>query len=466
MTAQEFDVVVIGLGPGGERVAADCVAGGLSVLGIESRLVGGECPYWGCVPSKMMIRAASTLAESRRVPGLAGASTTTPDWAPVAKRIRDEATDDWDDAVAVKRLTDAGGHFVRGHGRIVAPGLVRVGDDEFRATRAIVIGTGTAPLVPPIDGLAGTPYWTNHEAVETTDVPGSLIVLGGGAIGLELGQVFARFGAQVTIVEAGPRLLAVEEPEAGDLLAGVLAREGLEVRTNAKATAVSYDGQFTVTLDGGATVSAEKLLVAVGRRTDLAAIGVDTLGIDASARFLDTDGQLRVQDGLYAIGDITGKGLFTHVAVYQGGIAAAAILGKQPVDADYAALPRVTFTDPEVGATGLTEKQARDAGRAVRTGMALTPTSTRGWIHKAGNDGFIKLVVDDATGVLIGATSAGPWGGEVLGALSVAVHARLEVEQLSRMIYAYPTFHRGIEDAIKAVGTQSAPSSAAGGADG
>jgi pyruvate/2-oxoglutarate dehydrogenase complex dihydrolipoamide dehydrogenase (E3) component len=452
VAAEEFDVVVIGLGPGGERVANECASAGLRVLGIESRLVGGECPYWGCVPSKMMIRAGSTLAESRRVPGLAGDSRDTPDWAPVARRIREEATDDWDDAVAVKRLTDAGGHFVRGLGRITGPRLVAVGDREFRAVRSVVVGTGTSPLVPPIDGLAGTPYWTNREAIETTEVPSRLVVLGGGAIGLELAQMFARFGAQVTVVEAGPRLLGVEEPEAGEMLAGVLTREGLDVRTSAKATAVSYDGSFTVTLDGGDTVTGDKLLVAVGRRTDLAGLGVAALGLDPAARFLDTDENLRVMDGLHAVGDITGKGLFTHVAVYQGGIATADILGKDHPGADYAALPRVTFTDPEIGATGLTEQQARDKGMTVRTGSAPTSSSTRGWIHKAGNDGFIKLVVDGATGVLVGATSAGPWGGEVLGALSVAVHARLELEQLRRMIYAYPTFHRGIEDAIKAVG--------------
>jgi pyruvate/2-oxoglutarate dehydrogenase complex dihydrolipoamide dehydrogenase (E3) component len=452
VATEEFDIIVIGLGPGGERVADECATAGLRVLGIESRLVGGECPYYGCVPTKMMVRAASSLAESRRVPRLAGTSTDHADWAPVAARIRDEATDNWDDTVAVKRLTDAGGHFVRGHGRIAGPGLVAVGEQEFRATRAIVVGTGTAPVVPPIDGLAGTPFWTNREAVEAMAAPASLIVLGGGAIGLEMAQVFSRFGTRVTILEAGTRLLAVEEPEAGELLAVVLGREGLDVRTGVKATSVSYDGSFTVTLDGGDTVTAEKLLVAVGRKTDLDGLGVATVGIDATARFLATDGNLRVQDGLYAVGDITGKGLFTHVAVYQGGIAVADILGHEHAPADYAALPRVTFTDPEIGATGITAQQAADRGMTVRTGSAQTASSARGWIHKEGNDGFIKLVVDASSGVLVGATSAGPWGGEVLGALSVAVHARLELEQLRRMIYAYPTFHRGIEDAIKAVG--------------
>ncbi|MCU1678462.1 MAG: pyridine nucleotide-disulfide oxidoreductase [Frankiales bacterium] len=451
--AQEFDVIVIGLGPGGERVAGDCASAGLRVLGIESRLVGGECPYWGCVPSKMMIRAASTLAESRRVAQMSGDATDRPDWGHVARRIRDEATDDWDDAVAVKRLTDAGGHFVRGRGRIAGPGRVAVGEQEFRATTAIVIGTGTAPVVPPIPGLAGTPFWTNREAIETTEVPPTLVVLGGGAIGLELAQVFARFGSRVTILEAGPRVLGVEEPEAGDLLGEVLTRGGIDVRTGVRATGVSYDDSgFTVTLDGGATATGDKLLVAVGRKTDLGGLGVAALGLDGSARFLETDEHLRVMDGVYAVGDVTGKGLFTHVAVYQGGIAAAHLLGQGHPGADYAALPRVTFTDPEIGATGLTEKQARERGLAVRVGCADSSTSTRGWIHKAGNDGFIKLVVDASTGVLVGATSAGPWGGEVLGALSVAVHARLELEQLRHMIYAYPTFHRGIEDAIKAVG--------------
>src|SRR2546423_12488499 len=245
----EVDVVVVGMGVGGEEVAGRLAAAGLSVVGVEHRLVGGECPYWGCVPSKMMIRAGNLLAEARRVPGLAGLTTVEPDWSPVAKRIREEATDDWDDKVAVDRFTGKGGRFVRGFGRLAGPGRVEVDDQTFQATRAVVLNTGTAPVVPPIDGLAGTPYWTNREAIEVEELPDSLIVLGGGSIGLELAQVFARFGVSVSVVEALDRLLAMEEPDASDLAARALVGDEIAVRTGATAARVVYGGhQFTTVL--------------------------------------------------------------------------------------------------------------------------------------------------------------------------------------------------------------------------
>jgi pyruvate/2-oxoglutarate dehydrogenase complex dihydrolipoamide dehydrogenase (E3) component len=209
----QADVVVIGMGPGGEDVAGRLAKAGLDVVGIDRELVGGECPYWGCVPSKMMIRAANLLTEARRIPGLAGAATVTPDWAPVAQRIRDDATDDWNDRVAVERFEGKGGRLVRGEGRIVAPGRVEVGDQVVEARRAIVVGTGTRAAVPPIAGLDQVGYWTNRQAIEVTELPPSLLVLGGGAIGVELAQVFARFGVEVTVVEALDRLVANEEPE-------------------------------------------------------------------------------------------------------------------------------------------------------------------------------------------------------------------------------------------------------------
>lgn len=448
--SEQVDVVVIGMGPGGEDVAGRLAEAGLSVVGVEEKLVGGECPYWGCVPSKMMIRAAQLLAEGRRIPGMAGSSSVSPDWAPVAQRIRDEATDDWNDQVAVDRFVGKGGQFIRGRGRLTGPGEVTVAGRTYRADRGVVISTGTNPSVPPIEGLADTPYWTNREAIETKEVPRSLVVIGGGAVGLELAQVFSRFGAEVTVLEAMDRLLPPEEPEAGAVVADVLRREGLSVHTSVRIESVRHtDGAFEVSVGGAGTVRAEQLLVATGRRTDLAALGVGSGGLDESARFLDTDENLRVTDGLWAVGDVTGRGAFTHVAMYQSAIAAADILGEPHAPADYRALPRVTFTDPEVGAVGLTEAQARDAGLPVRTSTSPIPSSARGWIHKAGNDGFIKLVEDVDRGVLVGATSAGPSGGEVLGALAVAVHAEVPVDRLATMMYAYPTFHRAIEDAVK-----------------
>ncbi|MEU2660992.1 FAD-dependent oxidoreductase [Micromonospora sp. NPDC007220] len=475
------DVVVVGLGVGGEEVAGRLAEAGLSVVGVERDLVGGECPYWGCVPSKMMIRAANAIAEARRVDGLAGTAEVRPDWAPVAKRIREEATDTWDDTVAVQRFTGKGGRFVRGTARLDGPGRVRVGERVFQARHGIVLGTGTRPSVPPVDGLADTPYWTNRQAIEVEELPESLLVLGGGAIGLELAQVFARFGVRVTVVEALDRVLAVEEPEASEVAAAALRADGVEIHTGVRAERVSHDGRgFTLHAAGGARFTAERLLVVTGRRAHLDELGLDTVGVDAGRRYLAVDDRLHVTEGIWAVGDVTGEGAFTHVAMYQAGIVVADLLdharraagGPDPSGtasatggasgttgvrgstgavprADYRALPRVTFTDPEVGAVGLTESQARERGVNVQVGLARLPSSARGWIHKAGNEGFVKLVADADQGVLIGATSVGPAGGEVLSGLAVAVHAAVPLARLRQMIYAYPTFHRTIEDALR-----------------
>jgi pyruvate/2-oxoglutarate dehydrogenase complex dihydrolipoamide dehydrogenase (E3) component len=451
--AERVDVVVVGLGVGGEEVAGKLAEAGLAVVGIENNLVGGECPYWGCVPSKMMIRAGNALAEARRVPRLGGESTVTPDWTPVAKRIREEATDDWDDTVAVDRFVGKGGRFVRGYGEVTGPRTVAVGDQTFEATKGIVISTGTAPAAPPVEGLAGTPYWTNREAIEVEDLPVSLVVLGGGAIGVELAQVFARFGVRVTVVEFADRLVALEEPAASDLVRTAIEADGVLVRTGVRATRVLYSEPegFAVELaDGAGTVTGDKLLVATGRHARIADLGLETAGLDPRARWLATDERMRLADGIWAVGDVTGHGAFTHVAMYEAGVAVRDILGQPGPPADYRAVPRVTFTDPELGSVGLTEAAARDRGLDVRVGQTDLTASTRGWIHKEGNAGLIKLVADGD--LLVGATSVGPTGGEVLSMLTLAVHARVPLAELRSMIYAYPTFHRAVEEALRDLG--------------
>jgi pyruvate/2-oxoglutarate dehydrogenase complex dihydrolipoamide dehydrogenase (E3) component len=418
---EHADVIVVGMGPGGEDVAGRLAEAGLDVVGIDAELVGGECPYWGCVPSKMMIRAANLVAEARRIPGMAGDSRVQPDWAPVARRIRRDATDTWDDAVAVKRFEDKGGRMVRGWGR-------------------------------PVAGLADALYWTNREAIETEEVPESLAVLGGGPIGVELAQVFCRFGAEVTVMEAGSRLLGPEEPEAGELLEEVFRAEGIDVRTGVAVDAVRHDGErFAITLGSGEPVMTERLLVATGRHPDLRRLNSAAIGVDESARVLPVDDHLRVEgvSGVWAVGDVTGKGAFTHVSMYQADIVVNDIMGRAVVPADYRAVPRVTFTDPEIGSVGLNEQAARDKGLNVRVGRADVSSSTRGFIHKAGNQGYIKLIEDADRGLLVGASSAGPCGGEVLGLLTLAVHAEVATSRLRHMIYAYPTFHRAVEAAVK-----------------
>lgn len=450
----QVDVVVLGLGPGGEYVATELAKAGLVVAAIDKHLAGGECPYYGCIPTKMMVRAAAVLAEGHRIPDLAGTSTIAADWAPVARRISDEATTDWNDEAAVDRLVDSGVTFVRGHGRLAGPGAVEVASETFQASRAVVLNTGTEPVEPSIPGLHESPYWTNRDAVQLKELPASLIVIGGGAIGAELAQAFRRFGVSVTVLEGGERILALEEPEASAIVAETFDGAGIKVVTKANATHVRYaDEQFTVTLDGQA-LSAERLLVATGRRPNLADIGLDTVGLDPEAKALDVDDRLAAGPGLWALGDITGKGGFTHVSMYQAAIVVSSILGDNAVAAaDYRAVPRVTFTDPEVGSVGITEAQARERGISVRVGSTGAGPSTRAWIHGAGGAELVKLVEDADRGVLVGATAVGPYGGEVLSALTVAVHGEVPTARLASMIYAYPTFHRAIEAAVKDLAT-------------
>lgn len=446
----EVDVIVVGLGPAGETVGGQLAEAGLAVVGIEASLVGGECPYWGCVPSKMMIRAANVLAEARRVDGLAGSATATADWGPVAQRIRDQATDNWDDTVAVDRFVGKGGTFVRGYAEITGPKTVSVNGAVYTARRGIVVAAGTLAAVPPIPGLADTPFWTNHDIIEAKELPESLTILGGGAIGSELAQVMARFGVQVTVVEGLDRLLPRNEPEAGEVLAEVFANEGIAVQTGQFASNVSYDdGSFVVTLADGTELVSQELLVAAGRTTFLKKMGIGSLGLDPDARFLETDERQRVIDGLWAVGDIAGDGLFTHLATRQAEVAVADILGNDVEPLNLEALSAVTFTDPEVGAVGLTEAEARDQGIAVSVGFKPVAHTARGWLHTSGNEGFIKLVADSERKILVGATSVGPVGGEVLGLLALAVHAKVPLATLRSMIYAYPTFHKGVEDALK-----------------
>lgn len=464
----EVDLVVVGAGPGGEALASGAAADGLTVVVVDRHLVGGECPYYGCIPSKMMLRAAGALTEASRAGTLAGDVAVTPSWTPVATRVRDEATSDWDDQVAVDRLRDAGATVQHGVGRLTGPRQVEVTLPDgsvvaYAARRGVVLNPGTRPTALPVDGLAGTPYWTNREAVQATGVPATLVVVGGGPIGCELAQVFARFGARVTVVQRGARLLPADEPEAGELLADVLAHEGVRVMTGNGLSEVTHaEGTFTLTVtsaDGQSeTLHADQLLVAAGRTPNLDDLGLDTVGLDPAAGTVEVDERMRATadgqpvEGLWVVGDVTAKGAYTHVSMYQSAIALRDVLGQDGPLAAYHAVPHTTFTDPEVGGVGMTVAQAREAGLRVRVGRTALESSSRGFTHGPGSRGLITVVEDADRGVLVGATAVGPGGGDLLGLLALAVHAEVPVSALRTMIYAFPTFHRAIETAIGELG--------------
>ncbi|MEA1902003.1 MAG: NAD(P)/FAD-dependent oxidoreductase [Actinomycetota bacterium] len=450
---REVDVVVLGLGTAGEDLALQLLDSGLEVAGVESQLLGGECPYWACIPSKAMVRSSNLVQEARRMNGVAGTSDVTPDWGLVAGRVREQITGDWDDSFAVARFEGKGGIFARGWGRLTGPKTVSVDDDSFTGRKGIVVATGSKPFIPPVPGLADVNYWTTHEAIAADPLPDSLIILGGGAVACELGQVFARFGCDVTIIEGTDRLLSHEEPEASEVIEAVFAAEGIAVVTGEHAASVSQgaDG-IEVRTEGGHSITASRLLVATGRTVDLSSLGLEEIGLDGSSRFIEVDDRMRAADGVWAIGDITGKMMLTHVGVYQSSIVVEDLLGKEPKTPDFEAMPRVTFSDPEVASVGLTEAMARERGIDVGTALKQVPATFRGWLHTVGNEGVVKLIVDRSRDVLVGATVVGPTAGEVLGLLTLAVHEGTSLERLRNMIYAFPTFHGGIGEALGAFG--------------
>jgi dihydrolipoamide dehydrogenase len=440
-----FDVIVVGAGPAGENVAGRCAAGGLSVAIVERELVGGECSYWGCIPSKTLLRPGDVIAAARRVAGAAEAVTGEIDVAAALAR-RDYMTSDWQDAGALGWLESEGIEFVRGAGRLAGERIVEVetptGDvRRLTARRAVVLATGTRPFMPRIDGLRESDPWDNRSATGAKEIPRRLLVLGGGGVGTEMAQAFRRLGsAEVTIVEGGERLLSREEPFAGDEVRAAFEAEGITVITGARLVSASRNGAVTGTLEDGRTITADEVLVAVGRRPSTTDIGLDTVGLEPG-RYVDVDDQLRatgVAGGwLYAVGDCNGRELLTHMGKYQARLAGDAILGKDV--AATAPVPRITFTDPQVCAVGLTEAEARAAGVDVR--VVAYPTGDVAGASTLGDGvrGTSQLVVDDARRVIVGATFTGPGVAELLHSATIAVVGEVTMDRLWHAVPSFPT---------------------------
>jgi len=446
-----YDVLVIGAGPAGENVAGRVVDGGLTAAIIERELVGGECSYWGCMPSKTLIRPGDVLAAARRVPGAASAITGQVDAAAALAR-RDWMTSGWDDAGAVPWLDSKGIALVRGTGRLAGARTVEVtvADGSVRtlsARKAVVVATGTSAAIPPIDGLAQARPWDNRAVTSAKEVPARLLVLGGGAIGAEMAQAFGRLGSrEVTVLEGADRLLAREEPFAGDEVRAAFEAEGITVVTGAKVTGVhrqGTDGPVTAWLEDGRCFEGDEILVSVGRRPATGDIGLGTVGLEPG-KFVAVDDQLRAigVDGawLYAVGDCNGRALLTHVGKYQARIAGDVILGKDARDeVSRDAVPRVTFTDPQVCAVGLTETQAIERGIDVRTVSFGTGGVAGASVLGDGIRGTSKLVVDSSRAVIVGATFTGPDVQEMLHSATIAIVGQVPLERLWHAVPSFPT---------------------------
>jgi len=452
---QEFDVVCLGGGVAGEAIAGGLKGSGLTLAVVERELVGGECPYWGCIPSKTLLRSGETLEEAGRARTLAASRVEWDvDFPKVSKRVYWMARD-LDDSRPAAAVEATGAKLVRGEGKLIDPRTVEVGGERLVARKAVVVANGGTALIPPIPGLDKVDFWTNRQATLPRELPGSLAVLGGGAVGVELGQAFARLGSKVTVIEAGPRILGAEEPEAAIALRPHLLADGIQLFAGDPVTGVEKEsGGVVVTLKSGATLHAERLLVATGRRANFEAW--QGAGLQQTERgWLKVDpNTLEARVGVYGAGDVTGIGGFTHLAYYHGQIVARRLRGED-ARADHTAVPRVTFTDPEVASVGLSEAAARERGLEVVTASTDPAETARGYIHDF-HGGALKLIGDRNRGVLIGATLVTPRAGEILGELVLALKAGTPLRTLADVIHPFPAFNRVLGAVLQELASKAA----------
>lgn len=450
----------------GEALAAGLEGSGLTLAIVERELVGGECPYWGCIPSKTLLRSGETLSEAERARRLAASHVRWEvDFPKVSERVLWMARN-LDDHRAAAQLEASGARLFRGEGKLTDLHGVSVGGEHLRARRAVVIANGSSAAIPPIVGLEGVDLWTNRQATIPRELPGSLAILGGGAIGVELGQAFARLGSAVTVIEAAPALLPFEEPEAGVALRPHLERDGIRLHLGDPCVAVEKRpagpaqarAGVSLKLTSGTVVEAERLLVATGRRPNTDAWQARGLALTARGWLKVDPTTLEAQPGVFGAGDVTGLGGFTHLAHYHGQIIARRLRGVD-ARADHTAVPRVTFTDPEVASVGLSEAAARAKGIDVIVASSDPAETARGYIHDF-HGGALKLIGDRERGVLIGATLVTPRAGEIIGELVLAIKLQTPLHTLADVIHPFPAFSRALGASIEELAAQASPQGA------